>query len=431
MLTKTSTPPDAAPLVAALPNGVRVVVLPMPWLASASVSVFVRAGSQHESRRHSGISHLVEHMAFKGTRTRDCQRINLDAERLGAEVNAHTDKDHTAFHMHGLARHAGEFVRMLGDIVANPIFPPDELERERQVVLHELAEDEDDPMATAYKLFDRACWGLHAVAQPVIGNRASLQRLTRDDLLAHVHEHFRGGNVIVGVAGAVDSVAMLDAAAAAFGALPPGQGEAIAAPPYIGGVKTRRLGGHSQCHVVLGFPIPALAEDEPASAVAAAVLGEGMSSPLLDELRERRGLVYHAACSADVEPLVGQFVIEASTSPELLEPFFAEVTRLLLAQAEQVGPVDFERARNQLEVRHLRTEERAYRRIEQAAQDLYVHGRVRSHAERLTRMRQASAAQVREAFERLLRHPPAIAMVGRLRPGAHEPLLRALAARRG
>ena len=108
---------DADTLVTTLDNGVRVVVLRLPHVATAAVSVFVRSGSQHESARINGISHFIEHMAFKGTRSRDCQQINLDAERLGAEVNAHTDKNHTAFHMRGLARDAGAFLRMLGDIV--------------------------------------------------------------------------------------------------------------------------------------------------------------------------------------------------------------------------------------------------------------------------------------------------------------------------
>ena len=160
---------DAATTVVRLANGVRVVVIRLPHLATAAVSVFVRTGSQHESARLNGISHVIEHMAFKGTRSRDCQQINLDAERLGAEVNAHTDKDHTAFHMRGLARDAGAFVRMLGDIVRESTFPEAELERERQVLLHEYAEDEDDAMATAFKLFDRACYGAHPAARPVIG----------------------------------------------------------------------------------------------------------------------------------------------------------------------------------------------------------------------------------------------------------------------
>ena len=144
--------PDTS--VATLSNGVRVVTIRLPHLDSVSVSVFVRTGSRHESRRLNGISHFVEHMAFKGTHERSCQQINLDAERLGADVNAHTDKDHTAYHMRGMARDAGRFLQMLGDIVQNSTFPEAELERERQVILHEYAEDEDDALSTAYKLFD-------------------------------------------------------------------------------------------------------------------------------------------------------------------------------------------------------------------------------------------------------------------------------------
>ena len=124
-------------VVATLGNGVRVVVFRLPQLATAAVSVFVRSGSQHEGARQNGISHFIEHMAFKGTRTRDCQQVNLDAERLGAEVNAHTDKDHTAFHMRGLARDALAFLRMLGDVVRHGTFPEAELERERQVILND------------------------------------------------------------------------------------------------------------------------------------------------------------------------------------------------------------------------------------------------------------------------------------------------------
>jgi predicted Zn-dependent peptidase len=147
-----------------LANGVRVVALPQAAAATTTVAVFVRSGSAHEGKLVNGISHVVEHMLFKGTATRDARRINLDAEMLGADVNAHTDRDHTAFYMRGLPPHAGDFVRMLGDLIVAPSFPDDELQRERQVLLQELAEDEDDPVSSAYKLFGAACWGAHAAA---------------------------------------------------------------------------------------------------------------------------------------------------------------------------------------------------------------------------------------------------------------------------
>ena len=178
----------AAALIETLPNGVRVVALPMPHLHTASVSVFVRVGSAHESHALNGIGHVLEHMAFKGTRERDAHRVNLDAERLGAEVNAHTDKDHTAYHMRGLGAHAPQLVAMLADIVRHATFPDDELAREREVLLQEVAEVEDDPMTIAYQQFDQACWGSHPAAQPVIGQRRVIERCTRAQLIEHVHQ---------------------------------------------------------------------------------------------------------------------------------------------------------------------------------------------------------------------------------------------------
>ena len=419
----TSSPCDPDTSVLTLNNGVRLVTIRLPHLLTVSVSVFVRTGSRNESPRLNGISHFVEHMAFKGTHERDCQQINLDAEMLGAEVNAHTDKDHSAFHMHGLARHTGDFMRMLGDIVQNSTFPEAELERERQVILQEYIEEQDDPMSTAYKLFDKACFGTHPMAQAVIGTRRNIQRFTRAELLDYVERQYTGANLVVGVAGNVDPESVVKDVQAAFGSMRPGSGNVVAAPVYIGGSKSRRQAGSSQTHVVLGFPIPALGDDYHASVVAAALFGEGMSSPLMDQIRERRGLVYYAACSADVMDLCGQFVIEASTAPEHLDEFFTEVGRLLVAHAESTDPVGLERARNQITVRSLRAEERPSRRLEDAAQDLFVHGRVRSRAELMACAQAVTAGQVRDAFERMLASRASVAIAGKVGRGAAERFL--------
>ncbi|MFZ2652763.1 MAG: pitrilysin family protein [Burkholderiaceae bacterium] len=431
MNPRSSHTGDADTCVAALANGVRVITIELPHLDSASVSVFVRTGSAHESKRLNGISHFAEHMAFKGTATRDCQRINLDAERLGAEVNAHTDKDHTAYHMRGMARDAGRFVQMLGDIVQDSTFPQAELERERQVILHEFIEDEDDALSTAFKLFDKNCYGTHALAQAVIGTRANIERFTRDELMGYVHGQYSGANVIVGVAGGVQADAVLAWAQSAFGAMPRGQHNAVPAPAYIGGVATRRVAGAPQTHVVLGFPIPALQGDYYPSAVAATLFGEGMSSPLLDQVRERRGLVYYAACSADVLDACGQFVIEASTAPEHLDEFFVEVMRLLRAQAERIDPVDLERARNQIAVRSMRAMEQPVLRLEAAAQDLFALQRIRSRAEVMERLQGVTAEQVRGEFARMLGLNASVAIAGKVAKGAAERVGELVAARAG
>ncbi|HEX3141882.1 MAG TPA: pitrilysin family protein [Rhizobacter sp.] len=397
-----------------LPNGLRAVVIPMPWRQTVSLSVFIRTGSLHEPRLLNGISHVVEHMAFKGTHTRDCQRINLDAERLGAEVNAHTDKDHTAFHIEGLAADLPTFVALLADIVLNASFPADELERERQVLQHEFTEFEEDPVNIAFECFDRACYGTeHPAGRPVIGKRANLNRLTRDDLLAYVQRQYSACNVVVAVAGPVDEVQFLRATEAAFGAMPRGEPNTVPPPVWHGGVKLRRLSGSAQCQIVLGYAAPPLADDSHiAHVLAAALLGEGMSSPLLDEIRERRGLAYQVGCTVDVMPLASQFVIDAATDPQQGEAFITETERLLKQHAGATDPVGLQRARNQISVRALRALEQPAKRLETAAQEVFTFGHLREPAEWLQRLQAVSADELRRVFERMLASPAAIGLAG-------------------
>jgi predicted Zn-dependent peptidase len=425
-----TAPAQPSPTLVRLANGVQVLTLALPQLQTASVSVFVRCGSAHERPRLNGIGHVIEHMAFKGTATRDARQINLDAERLGAEVNAHTDKDHTAFHMRGLAEHAPRLVRMLGDIVRHATFPEAEFVHERGVLLHEFTEDEDDPMSTAFKLFDRASWGTHALAQPVIGTRANIQRFSRDDLVAHVARHYTGANVVVAVAGHIDVDAVQREAEAAFGNMPAGTPNTLAAPAWLGGLRHRAMAGSSQTHLVMGLGIPDMQADDPTAAVAAALLGEGMSSPLMDQLREQSGLVYYAACSADVVDSGGQFVIEASTSPQQLDDCLIALARLIVAQAETIAPIDLQRARNQLRVRRLRGLEQTDRRLEALALDALLLGRLRSHEDTLARIEAVTAAQLRKAFARMLAGGVAVGLTGRVPRGTAD-RARALLARHG
>jgi predicted Zn-dependent peptidase len=394
------------------------------------VAVFVRWGSAHEPPVLNGVGHVLEHMAFKGTevggRRHDARAVNLAAERLGAEVNAHTDKDHTAYYMRGLPEHADELLRMLAEIVLHPSLPADELERERQVLLQEFAEDEDDPVATAFKLFDKASFGLHAAAQPVMGKRHNLERFTREDLLAHRAAGYLAGNIVVGVHGPIEPGRVLRGVERLFGAVPVGHGafgapgarderaehSVIGEPAWHGGVRTLRLSGSSQAHLVMGYPAASRRADDPRATVAAAVLGEGMSSPLLYRVREQRALAYYAACSADVLDMCGQFVIEASLNSADVPALLAEVKALLHEHAEGVAAADLERARHQLAVRERRVQERGLRWLEDRALEWLSCGRLLPAAQRAERTAAVTAADVRQWFEQRLVSPPAVALTG-------------------
>jgi len=244
-----------------------------------------------------------------------------------------------------------------------------------------------------------------------------------------VQRQFTGTNTIVGVAGDVDPDRIVAAAQDAFGNMPRGADNRIAAPDFVGGVHSRRLSGCSQAHAVLGFPIPALPGEHHVFVVAAALFGEGMSSPLLDRLRERRGLVYHADCSTDVRDSCGQFVVEASTGPEHLGEYFAEVTRLLREHVEATDAVGLERARNQIAVRRLGAQEVPAQRLELAALDLFALGRVRPREELLAGVAAVTPSQVREAFAQMLNAGAAVGLAGRIARGEEDRIARLLARR--
>ncbi|MBQ0946088.1 insulinase family protein [Ideonella sp. 4Y16] len=398
-----------------LANGLRVLALPMSWRQTLSLSVFIRSGSLHEPRRWAGISHVVEHMAFKGTPTRSCQAINLAAEALGAELNAHTDKDHTAYHLDGLAADLPLFVELLADIILHPSVPEDELERERQVILHELTEVEEDPVTMAFLAFDRACYGaMHPAARPVIGQRATIERLTRADLLAYLQTQYVASEVVVAAAGPVDLDTLVPLVERHFGAMPAGTPQPLPRAPWQGGWRQYRLGGSSQTQLVLGYPAPTPDDDRHlAHVLAAALLGEGMSSPLLDEVRERRGLAYHVACSADLLPFGGQFIVEAATSPAQSLEYLDAVATLLRRHAEtRPKAPELARARQQLRLRALRQQEQPARRLEQAVQELFTLGRLRADGEWLERLDAVTPAQVQAVFRQQQAGRAAVGVAG-------------------
>jgi predicted Zn-dependent peptidase len=274
------------------------------------VGVFLRVGSRDETPASNGISHVLEHMAFKGTATRPVQAINLDAERLGADVNAFTGKDSTAYFMTGLGRHADALLRMTADIVLNSSFPEHELQRELEVIRQEAIEYDEDPQDSADDLLDRALWGDAPMGMPVIGTLANIESFTRDDLVRHVQSHYVADKTVVAAAGHFDVEAWMALAGELFGAMRPAPHPSMARPPapaaYLGQALARRFTQVSQVFVNIAYPVvPVQPEAMPAqrwrlaAAVAANLFGSGMSSPLSDTVREKLGLAYTVDATLD------------------------------------------------------------------------------------------------------------------------------------
>ena len=433
-------PRSGTPVVTTLANGARLLAIHLPHVQSASVGVFLRVGSRDETPGTNGLGHVLEHMAFKGTATRSVQAINLDAERLGADVNAYTSKDTTAYCMTGLGRDAGQFLEMTADIVLNSAFPEAELARELEVIRQEAIEYAEDPQDSSSELLDRAIWGEHAMGMPVIGTLENIERFTRADLVAHVKSHYVAENTVVAAAGNFDVDAFLALGERLFVGMPSARGAVPAPPPrparYVGQAVGRRFSQVSQVFVNLAYPL-APAQPEAlreqrwrlATSAAAILFGGGMSAPFTDTIRERLGLAYTAQSSADHGDVWSNLVVHAVTTPDKLEQLMTATGGLLREQAERIDPVHLERARNQLAVSRVRSSERTHATMDRAVGELFARGTVTPAGETLSLIEAITADDVRTVFDRMLQHRPALAITGKAATGkAAKQLAAALAA---
>jgi predicted Zn-dependent peptidase len=407
-----------------LPNGVRLLTVPMPHVQSVSVGVFLRAGSRDETPATNGIAHVLEHMAFKGTTTRTVQAINLDAERLGADVNAFTGKDMTGYFMTGLGRHADLLLRMTADIVLNSTFPQAELQRELEVIRQEAIEYAEDPQDRSSDLLDRAIWGDDAMGMPVIGTVQNIEGFTRDDLVRHVQAHYTAHRTVVVAAGNFDVDAWMKRAGDLFATMRQAPELPVLPPPapaqYIGQAVAQRFTQVSQVFLNIAYPlVPVNLQDMPqqrwrlASALASNLFGGGMSAPLVDTVREQLGLAYTAHSTVDSGDVWANFVVQAVTTPDKLDALVAATGELLRAQAAAIDPVHLERAKNQLTVSRVRAAERTYATMEQAVEELFASGTVTPMADAMAMIEDIDAEEVRAVFQRMLVNPPAVAVTGK------------------
>lgn len=422
-------PPSPTSLLHTLPNGARLLALPMPHVQSASVGVFLRVGSRDETPETNGISHVLEHMAFKGTATRSVQAINLDAERLGADVNAYTGKDSTGYFMTGLGQHALQLLGMTADIVLHSTFPEAELQRELDVIRQEAIEYDEDPEDSSSDLLDRALWGDDPMGMPVIGTVENIEGFTRDDLVRHVQQHYVAGKTIVAAAGNFDVDAWMRRAEELFSAMPAspdgGAGSQPPSPaPHVGQAVARRFTQVSQVFLNIAYPLgcsgpEGMGTGTPpqrwrlAAALAANLFGGGMSAPLVDTVRERLGLAYTADATIDSGDAWLNFVVHAVTTPDKVEELVRATGGLLHAQAAAIDPVHLERAKNQLTVSRVRASERPFATMERAVEEVFAHGTVTPLADTIALIGAIRADEVQQVFAHMLAHPPALSITGK------------------
>jgi predicted Zn-dependent peptidase len=403
--------PDAV-RVTTLPSGLTIVTERMDRVETVSLGAYVASGTRNEDAAQNGVSHFLEHMAFKGTERRNAAEIAEEIENVGGHINAYTAREQTAYYVKMLKEDTALGFDIIGDILTHSVFAPEEVERERGVILQEIGQANDTPDDIIFDHFQEAAYPSQPMGRPVLGTEEIIRNLKGTDIAAYMHSHYAAKNVVVAATGNLEHDRVVDLVSQHFADLRTDMPHAAAAGLYDGG-DFREARDLDQVHIVLGFPGVGYADpDYYPVLLLSTLLGGGMSSRLFQEIREKRGLVYSIYSFAAPYMDGGLFGIYAGTG----ENEAAELVPVTLEELHRV-----QRDANETEVRRARTQTKASllmslestgSRCEQLARQMQVFGRLIPTAETVARIDAVTVEDVRRAAARIFRGKPTLAAMG-------------------
>ncbi|MCE2509808.1 MAG: insulinase family protein [Alphaproteobacteria bacterium] len=398
--------------VTTLANGLRVATDRMEGVESATVGVWVGAGTRYETAEVNGVAHLLEHMAFKGTKTRSARAIVEAIEAVGGALNAYTSREQTAYHARVLGADLPLAVDLLADILQHSVFDATELERERAVVAQEIGQAEDTPDDVIFDRYQGACYPDQPMGWPVLGTHATLAGLSRPAILGYLDANYGASRMVLAAAGDVEHDKLRDLAGRAFEGLAPQTADAPAPARYAGG-DSREARDLEQLHLVLGFQgLSYLDPDFYALSVYSMLLGGGMSSRLFQEVREKRGLVYTIHSFTSFYSDGGLFGIYAGTGPKEAGELVPVIAETVQATARDTTEDEINRAKAQLKAGILMSRESSGARCEQLANQLLVFGRPLPPEEIASRIDAVDGAAIARVAGRLCKGKPTLAALG-------------------
>ncbi|MER2605639.1 MAG: pitrilysin family protein [Siculibacillus sp.] len=399
--------------VTRLASGLTVATERMAHLETASLGVWVGAGSRSERAHEHGISHLLEHMAFKGTRTRSARRIAEEIEAVGGEINAATSVENTCYYARILADDIALSVDILADILTESVFDPEELERESHVVLQEIGAADDTPEDLVFDLLQEHSFPDQPIGRPILGTPETVKSFDRAALSAYLDRHYLAGQTVIAAAGAVDHAEVVRLVETRFAGLAQGEAPEIEPARWRGG-EVREERDLAEAQVTLAFEgRPYASPDHHAAQVLATVLGGGMSSRLFQEIRENKGLCYSISAFHWGYRDTGLFGVHAATGEEDLARLMPSLAEEIARSIEGIDETEIRRAKAQLRAGLLMSLESPVSRASQIARQMLVWGRPFTTAEVLERIEAVDRARVaRLAGEIFLTSPPTLALVG-------------------
>ena len=395
-----------------LPSGLLVVSEHMPRVETVSIGAYVHAGTRNETAEENGASHFLEHMAFKGTKRRDAPAIAREIENVGGHINAYTAREQTAYYCKVLKEDMGLAADIIGDILCHSTLIPEELERERGVILQEIGQANDTPDDIIFDHFQHACFPDQAMGRPTLGTEEIIETMPREALTQYMARHYGPSRMVVAAAGALDHDALLAMVGEHFRDLPEVTPHQPEVARYAGG-EFREERELDQVHLVLGFPSTHYTDpDHYPVMLLSTLLGGGMSSRLFQEIREKRGLVYSIYSFAHPYDDAGVFALYAGTGEDQVAELLPVAIEELRRVRGDVTEDELNRAKAQLRASLLMSLESTGSRCEQIARQLQVHGRIISTEETKQRIAAVTVEDIQRAATRIFQGKPTLATMG-------------------
>lgn len=395
-----------------LKNGVTVVTHRMDAVETVSLGIWVRVGTRYEPVEINGVSHLLEHMAFKGTKRRNALQISEEIEAVGGHLNAYTSREVTAYHATVLKEDVTLAVDVLADILQNSTFDQEELERERAVVLQEIGQALDTPEDVIFDHFQATAFPDQPMGRPVLGPAEIVAAMSRDALMTYMATHYTGPHMIVSAAGRLDHDRLVTEIERQFNTIGSGTSQQPAPTSYQGGDK-REARPLEQAHLLLGFSGVGFHDpDYYPLAVASMILGGGMSSRLFQKIREELGLAYSIYSYASSYEDGGLFSVYAGTGADGLTPLLPALCDELTRSTAGITDKELSRAKTQLRAGMVMSLESTSARAEQIARQTAIYGQPVEIADLIDRVEAVDSRAVEAVMARVLSGPPTVAAVG-------------------
>ena len=401
--------------ITCLANGLNVVTHSMPHIETVALGIWVKAGARDERPEENGIAHFLEHMAFKGTKRRSAKEIAEEIESAGGEINASTGMETTTYYARVLKDDWALALDILADIFTESVLDAEELERERDVILQEIAAANDQPDDLVFDLAQSASYGDHPLGRSILGTTDLISAVDRDKMLAWRNRNYWASRIVVSAAGNIDHEKFAAEAEKLLGKIERGQ-QPQREPPSFNGSEQTSQKTLDQTHIVLSFQAPSYRDPEIYQLqVLSSILGGGMSSRLFQEVREQRGLCYSVFAFGSAYEDAGQIGVYAASSPEHTEELLDVTSSVMMSVTRAVTEAEVARAKAQLKTSLVMNLESASSRADQIARQFLAFGIVPAISTLVEKIEAVTVDQVRELAVRLFKDKtPAISAVGQL-----------------